>query len=319
MTTVTTYITCSTFNGEPFIGAFVESLQRQTDGDWRLLVRDNGSTDASPAIVDRLARADERIQVVDRSGTPRGVPGTFAHLLELVPADAPYIIMADQDDVWLPEKISRTRAAMREAERTSAGPVLVHTDLLVVDADLKPIDESFWHYNRLDASVTALRRLVVRNNVTAGTAMFNRALRELAAPIPPAAPMHDWWIALVAAAFGRIVALPDRTVLYRQHGSNVIGAARPLSASPPGEILAALPGLRRRTQRMRETIAKAAAQAAAFRDRYGDRLKAEDREFLESYAALPSRGFFSRKRALLQLQCIPGNSWLQDIGILLRA
>jgi hypothetical protein len=197
--------------------------------------------------------------------------------------------------------------------------VLVHTDLTVADAGLNPIATSFWAHNRVNPALTELRQIVVRNVVTAGTAMMNRPLRELVRAIPAEAAMHDWWIALVAAAFGRIVVVPRSTVLYRQHGANVIGAHRPYSALSPREMVVAAPHLGHRTRRMRANLAAAARQARAFLERFGDRLPAADREFLAAYARIPERGYLARRADLLRLHILPGNSLLQNLGILLRA
>ena len=316
---MTVHIVCSTFNGARFLDAFVQSLQRQTDADWRLWTRDNGSTDGSPGLIESFSASDDRIRVTDRSRTPLGVVGTFARLLDLLPVDADYVMLADQDDVWLPDKIECTLAAMHDAEREAPGPVLVHTDLIVVDEALNQLDDSFWHYNRVNPEPVPLRQVVVKNGVTAGTVLMNRPLRDLVGHIPEGAAVHDWWVACVATAFGRVVALPRPTVLYRQHDANVIGAQRPLSALALHELVAAAPSLKRRTTRMRANIVAAARQARAFLDRFADQLSPADRRFLDSYSRIPEHSFLARKVDLFRMQLLPGNTLLQNIGILLRA
>jgi hypothetical protein len=101
---------------------------------------------------------------------------------------------------------------------------LVHSDLELVDAAGNRLGVRYLQRQRLDPERTAPVDLALTNVVTGCTALCNRALLELALPLPVEALMHDWWLALVASAFGRIGWLPQATVLYRQHGANVLGA-----------------------------------------------------------------------------------------------
>ena len=219
----------------------------------RLLVRDDRSSDGTLPLLRRLAsRESGRIVILNdlaREGkrgqapfvrsTLRAVPAngacplfprlgacrTFGELLE--DSDADYMALCDQDDVWLPGRIAKPLERVRAVEREqgAATPILAHTDLAVVDENLDTIAPSFWAYRHLDPyRGSELNRLLVQNVVTGCTTIINRALARLACPIPESVPMHDWWLALVASAFGRIETVPEATVLYRQHGNNSVGA-----------------------------------------------------------------------------------------------
>jgi hypothetical protein len=161
--------------------------------------------------------------------------------------------------------------------------------------------------------------VIVKNVVTGATAMLNRALRERVGTIPPAAAVHDWWVACVARAFGRIVALQTPTVLYRQHGANSIGARRPSSTLAWYEVPRETPGAFGRAAKVRAGIAAAAHQARAFLERYHDDLSAADRQFLASYARIPERGYLRRKIDIVRMQLLADNGFVQNVGILLRA
>jgi hypothetical protein len=143
--------------------------------------------------------------------------------------DAPYFMLADQDDVWLPDKIERKLARLKEleAQNGSETPLLVFTDLKVVDEDLSVIEDSMWHYQRLDPAITQdWRGLLAQNVVTGCTIIANRALADAALPFALPEMMHDHWLAVNAAKYGRVAYLKDATVLYRQHGTNVAGGIR---------------------------------------------------------------------------------------------
>ena len=137
-------------------------------------------------------------------------------------------MFCDQDDVWVPGKVRALRQAM-EAGRND-GPRLVHCDMQVVDQALNPIAPSLWRRQRVDPENTQLRRMLLQNSETGHSALFNRALAELASPIPAEAFMHDWWLALTAAAFGTIAAVDRPLTLYRQHTGNVLGSRQRTAA-----------------------------------------------------------------------------------------
>ena len=294
---------------------FLHSLRRQTYSDWRLWVRDDGSSDDSLRVIREELAGDVRLHVLDLQGAHLGPGQSFGRLLNELPPDATYIMFADQDDVWLPTKIERTLAVVRAEE---PGPVLVHTDLTVTDATLNVVHASFWRFAGFDPEPVTLRRIAVRNVTTGAATMFNRALLELARPIPPDAFLHDWWLACVAAAFGRVVAVRESTVLYRQHGTNAVGARAstlvPLHRVPPIAWQAV-----KNVRVFRRDLARSAAQAAAFVDRYGDQLSADDRAFLERYARIPRRGFVGRKLDALRYRALPEQGLLGALGVLIRA
>ena len=317
---MTVDIICAVFNGAQFLPELCRSLDGQTHADWRLWVRDDGSMDATPDIVRTLAAHDPRVSLLYAGGPPLGVARSFNWLLERVPQDAEYVMCADQDDVWLPHKIELTLAAMRQVESAGPGtprlPVLVHTDLSVVDATLQPIHSSFWTLTGIDPEPVSLRRFAVRNVVTGATAMMNRPLRELIGTPPAEAVYHDWWYGLVAAVFGRVVALRQATILYRQHGANAVGARA--SRLPLRALPRAVATSLQTTSDFRRGVTQTAAQAQAFLDRYRAMLGDDDRRFLERYSRIPQHGFLRRKLELLRLRALPEHGVFRTLGILVR-
>jgi len=219
-------IALPTYNGEKYIGRQIESIQRQEYPEWRLLIRDDGSTDQTVSIIKNYVLKDKRILFAEDKDEYLGVVKNFSHLLKL--ADADYVMLCDQDDVWLPDKINKSLDHMRRMEKASPGlPILVHSDLRVVDSSLKVIAPSFRQFQCLDPESSGkIGRLLVQNMAVGCTMIMNRSLVELSLPIPDGALMHDWWIALVACAMGRVGYIDEPTVLYRQHGSNTLGSRR---------------------------------------------------------------------------------------------
>lgn len=310
-------IICSVLNGATFLPAFLRSVQAQSHQSWRLWIRDDGSTDETVSVVEEFSRADDRITLLHIGGPKLGVAGGFGWLLERVPADTTYVMCGDADDVWLPQKVERELATMVAAERESPGAVLVHSDLVVVDEKLSVIHPSFWSYSRLEPEPVSLRRLVIGNVATAPTVMLNRELCTLIGRTPSEVRYQDWWYALIAVAFGRIVAMREATVLYRQHSHNVVGARGRHGftiRAAPREIIAALS----RTSRLRADLALSCLQAATFLSRYREVLGDDDRVFLEAYSLIPTRRVVRRKFDLLRLGLLRQHGLLRNLGMLLR-
>lgn len=220
-------IVLSSFNGRQFIRDQINSIRRQTYPDWTLLVRDDGSSDDTVAIVESLAEEDARIRLLRDSNGNLGPPASFGMLLtQSLDSGARYVAIADQDDVWLPSKLAREMELLRDQEAAlgPATPLLVHSDLAVVREDLSLLHRSFLEFQGIrHQSHAALPRLLIQNFVTGSTVVLNRALLEIGVPVPPVI-MHDWWLGLCAAALGQLLYLPEATVLYRQHGSNAQGS-----------------------------------------------------------------------------------------------
>lgn len=303
-------IILATYNGEANLVQQLDSIIKQQCQDWRLVIRDDVSSDNTPALLEQYAnKFNGKIKIIQNDGLNLGACQNFSRLLRHAEAD--YIMLCDQDDVWLPDKIQITLAKMKEMEATYGidKPLLVHTDLRVVDANLKVLADSGWQYQKIDpVKGCYLNRSLVQNVPTGCTMMINRALRDIALPIPKEAIMHDWWLALVAAAFGRIGYVAHPTLLYRQHGENVSGA----QAWETTRIVRRLLNLGN-TKKIIRDIQK---QAGAFLKRYHDVLDPESREMIGIFAGLSDRGFLERRYYIMKYGFLH-TGLARNIGMLL--
>jgi len=279
-------------NGERFIGEQIESVLRQGSTGWRLTVRDDCSTDGTLAIVgDCAARHPDRIVAEERGENSGSAKQNFLEML--LRSEAPYVMLCDQDDVWLDDKIAVTLQRMAEMERRHGAdtPLLVHSDLTVTDTALRVTSRSMMDAQQLDGSESRLARLVTQNTVTGCTVMVNRPLADLVWEPFDGIAMHDWWLAVIASAFGAIGFIDTPTVLYRQHGDNAVGAK-------PSR------GLSYKLNRLldREGITggftASFAQAAAFLEHFEDRLSDVQVEMLRAYVTIPQLGKAGRLRTL---------------------
>ena len=214
-------ILLSTYNGEQFLAEQVKSIQEQTYQEWELLIRDDGSSDGTVEIIKQLATQDSRIHFINENHVENvGVIKSFHALLKHGEAD--FYCFSDQDDFWLPEKISLQVAEAKKYSQDK--PLLIYTDLKVVDENLSVLHESMIR-TQSDHANTELIQELTENTVTGGVAMINHALAELwTGEEKHDLLMHDWYLGLLASAFGNLVYIDEPTELYRQHSSNVLGA-----------------------------------------------------------------------------------------------
>jgi len=295
MSETTAEILLATYNGAEFLGELLTSLVRQDDQDWTLVVRDDGSTDETPALLSSWASAHPgRLRWVQDGHGRLGPMGNFAALLAA--SEAEYFLLCDQDDVWLPQKVRRLRESIyaAEAQYGQETPLIVHSDLIPTDRNLNPIAPSYWRYQRMVwPDSNAPWKALTMSNVVTGCAMIgNAALRQAALPIPREAMMHDWWLALNAATTGKIVSDPRASTFYRQHGHNTLGAK---SWKMRDGIARALSSPRAAVERTEAILLGTRNQARAILESRGDRLKPEAVNFLREYADLASAGILARK------------------------
>lgn len=242
-------ILLATYNGAKYIREQLDSLFQQSCGDFHLYIRDDGSKDDTQKIVEEYRQKfSDRITVLEDSQKHKGAAKSFMTLLQEVDSD--YYMFCDQDDIWQPNKVELTLARMKEIEGTAqnaagtahvnetagkaagtagnavgTAPVLVATDLKVVDEQLFPIKDSFNADLKIDVFRKHPELICVRHVVTGCTMMFNRAAKEAALPMSPRATMHDEWVALCVHFKGGVISILDEaTMLYRQHTSNTLGA-----------------------------------------------------------------------------------------------
>jgi glycosyltransferase involved in cell wall biosynthesis len=293
----------ATYAGERYLPAQLESLAQQRGVDWRLLWRDDGSLDGSVAAVEAFAATQPPGRVVriarpaERLGAARG----FLALLAAAPEDAAMLYaFCDQDDVWLPDKLSRAAAAL--AAVPADVPALACARQRLVGPGLEPLGLS-----PPLCRPPGFRNALVQNIATGCTVVLNAAARRvvLSAPPPPLGSMHDWWCYLtVSGAGGRVLFDPEPAVLYRQHGANTIGA----SASATVRAWRAL------RDGMDMLLACLRAHCDALEA--WDGLSAEARETLRRLAPLrgDDAGPLARLRAL-RAAGLYRQGWLEDLAM----
>lgn len=232
--TLTSSVALCTFNGEAYLPAFLGSLQSQSRCPDEIIVSDDGSTDTTITIVKEFFPHFPGMRLL--TNVPcRAVVRNFDRCLQECTGDV--VFLADQDDVWLPQKMAVMMNAF-EAD-PEVGIVLSEVDLVGVDGAV--VEPSWIARTRLlsdDFSTVDLSKVgfsaisVLKRNPFVGCAMAIRRSALLALlPIPCIAPMHDWWLGFAhLARGGQVHFIRDSLTHWRVHGANV-------TSRSPGGIL----------------------------------------------------------------------------------
>lgn len=290
-------------NGEKYLEEQINSLLQQTYSNIHVIIRDDLSNDSSQAIIETYQKQyPSKIEVIQ--GKERvGVKENFSQLMNA--SNAPYIMFCDQDDVWFPHKVMDTIETMLYLEKNyGEQPYLVHANLNVVDEKLNLIHESFWDYVKIyPLKSKGFNKLLNQNVVTGCTVMINRLLLEVAKPIPKQCFMHDWWLALTAAAFGKIEVIDRTLIYYRQHSNNSLGAQK----------FAKWSKLKIQFQKLMNRDVRKFEQASIFYHRYNELFDTKQREVLKTFLKL-NRQSWLKKRWMIYRQGFYKQGFLRNLA-----
>lgn len=199
----------ATYNGEKYLEEQLNSILPQMEPGDELIISDDGSTDATLAIIKAYAAVDQRIKWL--KGPGKGVIANFE--FAITQSQGEFIFLADQDDVWLPEKVQTTLAFFQKQPNID----LVISDLVIVNEKLEVIEESYFDYRKVKLGF--IYNIIKNKYIGAGMA-FRGTLKEKILPIPANVPMHDMWFGLIAAYKNKSAIIPQKLTLYRRHDSN---------------------------------------------------------------------------------------------------
>lgn len=216
----TVQILLATYNGERFLHEQLDSLFNQTFQDFSVLVRDDQSTDNTLHIIQeyQLKYAD-KIKIITDEKKNVGATQNFNLLLANTNAD--YIFFCDQDDIWLPHKMEKSLALISTIEMDKNMPCLIYADMKSINDLGEVTAKSVWKQLHLSPKYFTLNRLLIQNIPHGCTMLINKAMRDMAFPIPETALLHDHWIALLAATCGQAIAIEEPLLLLRNHSENV--------------------------------------------------------------------------------------------------
>lgn len=204
-------VALAAYKGEKFIAQQLDSILPQLGDDDEIIVSDDFPAGKTREIVENYSSRDSRVKYIEGEG--KGVVTNFENALKACSGDV--IFLCDQDDVWLPHKVS---SVLREIGN---GADLVLHDASVTDGNLNVTEPSFFSVH---GSTADYKSNLIRNSFVGCCMAFTKQVMRCTLPFPKDLPMHDWWIALAAMKKGyKAVLLNEPLILWRRHGGNVTG------------------------------------------------------------------------------------------------
>jgi glycosyltransferase involved in cell wall biosynthesis len=288
-------ILLASYNGEKYIEEQIRSILDQTVQEFILYINDDHSTDKTFDIAQKYAKSFPGKIIVSQSEKNSG-DAKYNFMNMMIERKDDYVMLCDQDDVWLPNKIELTLDRMNQLEKQHGKqtPILVHTDLRVVDENLHTVSESFQLMMNANFSRRELKHELIQNTLTGCTVMYNRSMSNLISVEPPYMVMHDWWLMLVASAFGIVDYIDRPTILYRQHEKNSIGAKDVRALFYKANKLL-------NYKDIKKAIKETYWQAHSLLTVYSQQLQPEQRQLLANYSAIPHMNKFCRWKTILNL------------------
>lgn len=283
-------IIMAVYNGQEYIREQLESLKDQTYTEWRLVIRDDRSSDKTAEIVKKFSDEVEQEVIFKVNEKPSGSAKNNFALLINDAKESDYVMFCDQDDIWKKDKIEITFNKMKQAEERYGRdfPLLVHGDVEVIDENGNINADSMFEMSHINAD-SKLPQILIQNHVTGCTMMCNK---KLIAGISEYASseyiiMHDYLAALYASVFGKIEVIKKPLLSYRQHSGNSVGAK---NNNNPVYLLKRLANGRKSYKEAMETSRN---QVKFFVEIYRKELAAEkyceEYELMSGYVSLGSR------------------------------
>jgi len=309
-------ILLSTFNGEQYILDQLKSLKDQSYPHFDLYIRDDASSDNTfQLITNFISKSNMNITMLPTTNN-LGAKNNFESLLKnsLQAKNYKYFMFCDQDDVWFNDKVLRSYEKIQQLEKkfSSIQPLLIYTDLQVVDEDLNVLGDSLWNDFHLDPKKNSLNFFAMQCTITGCTMMFNRKLAELSLPFPTEAIMHDYWVGMVASSLGQMDYLDKATIAYRQHGNNVSGGADKFNL----KYIIQKASKFFNNDEYYEVLGRQIIQSESFLLQHKSYLTEDKIEILEAIIALPSVSFFKRIALIKKYQLYKQNT-IRNIGLVL--
>lgn len=301
----TVHIVVAAYNGEKFLREQLDSLLCQSYENITIEICDDESSDKTQAIAREYCKKDKRISL-HINETNEGYVRNF--LKGIRRSSAPYIMLCDQDDIWYEDKVERTLAKMKQAEKEDAEvPILVYSDAMNYDSETGQKLGRFHETSHLNTKKVDTPHLFMENKCIGCTIMVNGRIRTYLRELPEEIRVHDWWLALISGHFGKIEYLAEPTLLYRQHGGNMIGG------DAYGDYVK---GRMSQIERQRHVLQQTYQQGAAFLRCFRQQMTEEQIRIAEQFAGMDKQGWFGRRKRVI-VNGFYKSGFVRNIGLLL--
>ena len=201
-------VALTTYNGEKYISAQLDSIIQQFDVDDEIIISDDNSTDNTINIINKYVDNDLRIKLFINKR--KGISSNFQNSISN--SSNEIVFLCDQDDIWAEDKVITVKNYF-ELNKV----ILIISDAFIVDSNLNIINESYYKFRNSEKGII---RNIIKNSYLGCAMAFRKELKNIILPIPPKVPMHDMWIGIMAETNGEVLFVPEKLIYYRRHNGN---------------------------------------------------------------------------------------------------
>ncbi|MXV51719.1 glycosyltransferase [Pedobacter sp. HMF7647] len=282
-------VVMATYNGERFLAEQLQSIISQTFPPAEIIICDDGSTDGTVAILEEFALKYSFIKIYKNERT-LGVVANFKKGVSLTKENT-YIAFADQDDIWLPEKLEH---GIRTGLLTDNVPATCYSDLEVITESGDFRYRSFWETMLLDKYQHTFDTVLFKNPIAGCTMLMNPEMRRFVADIPAKGVLHDAWLGLCAFTFGNVYKIDVPLVRYRQHDKNITFQAGKKKDRRAVRLMKELTAAIRGENLLKDQM----RLVKAFYEQYQAEIPQQKKNMLKSFLSLDNKGYMWQKIAL---------------------
>lgn len=202
-------VVMASYNGMPFIKEQIQTILKNLNINDELIVSDDHSNDGTLEYLKELEKVEKRVRILD--GPQKDIKENFKNAI--ISANGEYIFVADQDDIWLDNKVETVLRAFRENKKAV---VIVH-DNIVIDSNKNVIYDSYFKFRNCGKGIV---KNIYKNTYIGCCMAFKNEIKEKILRMPNNILMHDQWIGIIGELYGQTIFLDDKLMLYRRHGNN---------------------------------------------------------------------------------------------------
>ena len=207
-------IALACYNGENYIHDQIQSILNQTISNLELIICDDKSSDDTVKVIQNID--DNRIKLFQNE-KQLGVVKNFEKAISLCNGD--YIALSDQDDIWVAEKLEKQKIQyLLERQKYPKGPIILYHDLIMVDKDLKIIEESFWKLYKIRNF--NLKQNLFQNHITGCTTFFDKKTAQYFTPFISTDILHDHIMSIITNCYGKNIEMNESLIKFRRHDTN---------------------------------------------------------------------------------------------------
>lgn len=300
----------SVFNGARYLEQQLLSLENQTFKRWKLVVRDNGSSDSTLQLLRNFASKQNKgkVKIIHEHVNIAQVYNSFIELV--VNVKTRYCMFCDGDDFWLPSKIASAIEEIKvlEDKYGEDAVLLCHTDLVLTDENLTPTSLSMWASQKLNPARKNPIQCLMHSSAVGNTFIFNQSLVKKLYNRPSDLIMHDIYCSTIASIYGQISYSKKSHILYRQHSNNFCGGESFYSFQ---NFLAKL-----KPKQIREAVNRKSLLAEGILLLHGKNMVEADRNAFSQVARIRRMNWLMRKLAIFKAKAYL-NGFLRNMGLFL--